>query len=69
MRGQLLQYRESGLLTESECEEVLMHLLLAESREVGLSDLHHAIRKVVGDEDRLLLLLPHAAQPVYTVVN
>ena len=31
VRGRLLQYRSLGLLSESECEEVVLQLLLAES--------------------------------------
>ena len=69
VRGHLLQYREFGLLTELEWEEVLMHLLMIDSKEVGLADLHHAIRKVVGDENRLLLLLPNGTQPIYPTIN
>ena len=68
-KGHLLRYREYGLLSEAEWEEVLIQLLLSESREVGLSDLHHAVRKVVTDEQRLLMLLPKTKQPVYGTIN
>lgn len=69
VRGRLLQYRSLGLVSESECEEILLQLLLAESQEVGLADLHSAILKVVGDEERLMLLLPGAGQPIVTIAN
>ncbi len=69
VRGRLLQYRSLGLLSESECEEVLLQLLLAESPEAGLADLYSAILKVVGDEERLMLLLPGVSQPVVAIIN
>lgn len=69
VRGRLLQYRSLGLLTESECEEVLLQLLMTESPEAGLADLHSVILKVIGDEERLMLLLPGVGQPVTTITN
>lgn len=68
-KGHLLRYREYGLLSEAEWEEVLLQLLLSESREVGLIELHHAVRKVVADEQRLLLLLPKARPLIYGTIN
>lgn len=58
VRGRLIQYRALGLLTELELEEVLVHLLSVEGGEVGLADLHQALRKVVGDSERLMIILP-----------
>ncbi len=69
VRSRLLQYRSLGLLTESEWEEVLMHLLLSEMREAGLADLYAAVRKVIHDEQRLLFLLPDPALPATLTVN
>lgn len=69
VRGRLLQYRALGLLTELEWEQVMMHLLLTDSREVGLADLHLAMRKVIEDEERLMLLLPNPRLPLSATIN
>jgi len=58
VRGRLLQYRALGLLTELELEEILIRLLSIEGQEVGLADLHQALRIVVEDSERLLIILP-----------
>ena len=59
VRDRLLRYRALGLLTESEWEEIILHLLYGDGLEAGEAELNDALRKVVGDE-RLLLLLPPA---------
>ena len=59
VRERLLRYRTLGILTETEWEEILLHLLYGDGLEAGEADLDDALRKVVDDE-RLLLLLPPA---------
>lgn len=55
VRDRLLRYRALGLLTESEWEEIILHLLYGDGIEAGVDELNEALRRVVGDE-RLLLL-------------
>ena len=69
VRGRMLQYRALGLINESEWEEILIQLLFTESREVGLTDMHEAINRVINDKERIMLLMPGPIRSIYSIMN
>jgi uncharacterized protein Smg (DUF494 family) len=58
-QGRLIQLVNEGLLTATELETVLAEVSRISDVELGLPELEMLLQQVVGDEERLLLMLPH----------
>jgi uncharacterized protein Smg (DUF494 family) len=61
-QGEILRLVNSSLLTLNELEKVLAEALQAETNEVGLKDLEQILHKVIVDEERLLMIIPHPVE-------
>lgn len=58
-QGEIFRLISSSLLTTTELERVLFEAVQMENNEVGLRELELILHKVIADEERLLLILPH----------
>jgi uncharacterized protein Smg (DUF494 family) len=58
-QGEILRLFNCSLLSLSELEKVLAEALQMETTEVGLKELEQILYKVIGDEERLLMIIPH----------
>jgi uncharacterized protein Smg (DUF494 family) len=58
-QGRLIRLVNEGLLTAAELEAVLAEVSRIGDVELGLPELEILLQQVVGDEERLLLMLPH----------
>ncbi len=59
-QGEILRLVNNSLLTLSELERVLTEAIRMETNEVGLRELEQILHKVIVDEERLLMILPHS---------
>jgi Protein of unknown function (DUF494). len=58
-QDEILRLFNCSLLTLNELEQVLAEALQMETNEVGLKELEQILYKVITDEERLLMILPH----------
>jgi uncharacterized protein Smg (DUF494 family) len=58
-QGEILRLFNSSLLTLNELEKVLAEALQMDTNEVGLKELEQILYKVIADEERLLMIIPH----------
>jgi uncharacterized protein Smg (DUF494 family) len=58
-QGEILRLFNNSLLTLNELEKVLAEALQMETTEVGLKELEQILYKVITDEERLLMIIPH----------
>jgi uncharacterized protein Smg (DUF494 family) len=61
-RAEILRLRNYSLITLAELEEILGNAVQNEFGEVGLKELENILHKVIADEERLLMILPHPAE-------
>ncbi len=61
-QGEILRLLNSSLLTLNELEKVLAEALQMETNEVGLKELEQILYKVIADEERLLMIIPHPVE-------
>jgi uncharacterized protein Smg (DUF494 family) len=61
-QGEILRLVNSSLLTINELEKVLTEALQMETNEVGLKELEQILYKVIVDEERLLMIIPHPVE-------
>jgi len=61
-QGEILRLFNSSLLTLNELEKVLAEALQMEANEVGLKELEQILYKVIADEERLLMIIPHPVE-------
>jgi uncharacterized protein Smg (DUF494 family) len=61
-QGEILRLFNNALLTLNELERVLAEALRMETNEVGLKDLEQILYKVIRDEERLLMIIPHPVE-------
>lgn len=61
-QGEIMRLMSSSLLTFSELEKVLTEALQMDIYEVGLKELELILHKVIQEEERLLMLLPHSLE-------
>jgi uncharacterized protein Smg (DUF494 family) len=61
-QGEILRLFNCSLLTLNELEKVLAEALLMDTNEVGLKDLEQILYKVIADEERLLMIIPHPVE-------
>jgi uncharacterized protein Smg (DUF494 family) len=57
-QGEIIQLMRNSLLTLPELEKILREALQTDATEIGLKELTVIIHKVIGDRDRLLMILP-----------
>jgi uncharacterized protein Smg (DUF494 family) len=57
-QGELIQLMRNSLLTFPEVEKILMEALQTEAVEIGLKELTVIIHRIIGDRERLLMILP-----------
>lgn len=57
-QGKIIQLMHNSLLTLPELEKILLEALQSEAGEIGLKELTIIIHKVIGDQERLLMILP-----------
>jgi len=58
-QGEILRLFNSSLLSLNELEKVLAEALQMDTSEVGLKELEQILYKVIADEERLLMIIPH----------
>ncbi|HEX3044662.1 MAG TPA: DUF494 family protein [Bacillota bacterium] len=61
-RAEILRLRNCSLITLAELEEILGSAVQNEFGEVGLKELESILHKVIMDEERLLMILPHPVE-------
>lgn len=57
-QGEIIQLMHNSLLTLPELEKILMEALQTDAGEIGLKELTMIIHRVIGDRERLLMILP-----------
>lgn len=57
-QGEIYQLMRNSLLTLPELEKILMEVLQTDATEIGLKELTIIIHRVIGDRNRLLMILP-----------
>jgi len=58
----IFQLLNSALITKAEVEQVMVELVLMESKEVGLKELELILHKVISDEERLVMILSYPGE-------
>lgn len=58
-QGEIIRLINSSLVTSKEVEQILAEVLQSEVQEVGLRELELILHKVINDDERLLMILPH----------
>ncbi|MCL6588551.1 MAG: DUF494 domain-containing protein [Firmicutes bacterium] len=61
-QAEIIRLRNYSLITLAELEEILGNVVQNEFGEVGLKELEKILHKVIADEERLLMILPHPAE-------
>ncbi|MGE5582312.1 MAG: DUF494 family protein [Bacillota bacterium] len=61
-QSEILRLVNNDLLSLTELEKVLAEALQMDTNEVGLKELELILHKVIADEERLLMILPHPAE-------
>jgi uncharacterized protein Smg (DUF494 family) len=61
-QGEILRLFNSSLLTLNEVDRVLAEALRMDTNEVGLKELEQILYKVIRDEERLLMIIPHPVE-------
>ncbi len=57
-QGEIIRLMSSSLLTLQELERILFEVSQIDSNEIGLRELETIIHKVIGDAERLMMILP-----------
>lgn len=57
-QGEIFQLMRNSLLTLPEVEKILMEVFRTDAAEIGLKELTIIIHRVIGDRQRLLMILP-----------
>jgi uncharacterized protein Smg (DUF494 family) len=57
-QGQIIQLMHSSLLSLAELEKILLEALQTDAGEIGLKELTMIIHRVIGDQERLLMISP-----------
>lgn len=60
-RSSLLRYFQSGLLSKSEMEKVLMEAMMAKEALLEEKDLYVVLTRVIGENHRLLMMIPQSS--------
>jgi uncharacterized protein Smg (DUF494 family) len=59
-RSSLLRYHQAGLLSKNEMEKVLVEAMVSKEAELGEKDLYSILARIVGENQRLLLMIPQS---------
>lgn len=62
-QGEIIRLINSSLITSREVEQILAEALQSEVAELGLRELELILHKVINDDERLLMILPHSLEP------